>query len=279
MINKKATFANLVVKYGNENLLDYKELFTSALMIDTKYRKYGLSTYRFMDVNLELVDSTKPLSAVMYGRFVKDTQYVREQVLADGKLVPDEQSLQVALSSYFCIFLADHRMAYVPETRNAPQLDAFASTLEHFLRREFTSLIDATYKKEKTQNPKFTRANAIRGRVPPIVHIVPLPSKQSVREFVGRFEKINSITVSLISRNNEISKGLFQSIVNEIEPTGAYTAKLVATGGSSGLNIAGTTVFVEDTTESGYEDVTLKGTDRDGNALKGGNDEYKLRKV
>ncbi|CAN1497006.1 hypothetical protein MCELHM10_00379 [Paracoccaceae bacterium] len=276
MINKRATFANLVVKFGRENLLDYKELFTSALMVDTKYRKYGRSLYRFMDVKLQLADPNDPLSVVIFGRFVKDTEYIREQVLADGKLVADEKALPVALSSFFCIFLAEHRMAYVPEVRNAPPLDAFASTLEHYLRKEFTSLIDSVYREQKAQNPKFTRANAIAGRVSPVVHIVPLPARQSVREFVSRFEKITSMTVTLIHRNNEISRGLFQAIIKEIEPTGAATAKLVATGGTDGLDIEGTANFVEETTESGYENVTLKGIDKDGSVLKGGNEEYKL---
>lgn len=276
MINKRATFANLVVKFGRENLLDYKELLTSALMVDTKYRKYGRSIYRFMDVKLQLADPKDPLSVVIFGRFVKDTEYIREQVLADGKLVADEKTLPVALSSFFCIFLAEHRMAYVPEVRNAPPLDAFGSTLEQYLRKEFTALIDRIYRENKAENPKFTRVNAIAGRVSPTVHIVPLPARQSVREFISRFEKINSMTVTLIRRNNEISKGLFQEIVKEIEPTGAVTAKLVATGGTEGLDINGTADFVEETTESGYEDVTLKGIDKDGGVLKGGNEEFKL---
>lgn len=276
MIDKRATFANLVVKYGQQSLLDYKELFTSALMIDTKFRKYGHSIYRFMDVKLQLADEKNPLSVVVFGRFVKDTEYTREQVLDGGKLIPDEQALPVALSSFFCIFLANHRMAYVPEVRNAPPLEAFATTLEHYLRKEFTALIDSIYKEQKRQNPKFTRANAIAGRVSPTVHVVPLPSRQSVREFVGRFEKINSLTVNLLYRNNEISKGLFQAIVNEIQPTGATTAKLVASGGPDGLDIDKTADFVEEATESGYENVTLKGKDKDGGALQGGSEKYKL---
>lgn len=167
-------------------------------------------------------------------------------------------------------------MAYVPEVKNAPPLDAFATTLEQYLRKEFTSLIDSDYREQKAKDPKFTRANAIAGRVSPKVHIVPLPTRQSIREFVSRFEKINSLTVTLIQRNNEISQGLFQAIVKQIEPTGAATAKLVATGGADGLDIEATAGFVEETTDSGYENVTLKGIDKDGSALKGGNDEYKL---
>jgi hypothetical protein len=276
VIDKKATFANLVVKYGEKNLLDYLDLFASALMVDTKFRKYGRSTYRFMDVKVELVDSKDPLSVIMYGRFVKDTEYTREQVLANGKLVADEMALPVALSAFFCVFLANHRMAYVPEVRNAPPLDAFSSTIEHYLRKEFTTFIDKIYKREKESNPKFTRANAMRNHVSPTVNVVPLPAKQSIRDFVSRFHKINSLTIGLIKRNNEISKGLFQAIVNELEPTGANTAKLIASAGDDGLNIDATAKVVEDTTESGYENVTLKGVDKDGNVLKGGNEEYKL---
>lgn len=104
MINKRATFANLVVKFGRQNLLDYKELFTSALMVDTKYRKYGNSIYRFMDVKLQLADPKDPLSVVIFGRFVKDTEYVREQVLADGKLVADETVCQLHFLHSFPFF-------------------------------------------------------------------------------------------------------------------------------------------------------------------------------
>ncbi len=122
MIDRKATFANLVVKFGSKNLLDYKEIFTAAIMVDTNVRQYGNSYYRFLDPRVALLDPGDPMSLAIYGRFVKDTEYSREQIMLDGKLVPDETRMSVALSAYFCIFLAEHRMAYVPETKNAPPL-------------------------------------------------------------------------------------------------------------------------------------------------------------
>lgn len=276
MIDKKAAFANLVVKFGTLNLLDYKEIFTSAIMVDTNVRQYGSSLYRFLDPKISKLVDDDPLSVAIYGRFVKETEYSREQIMLDGKLVQDTERMSVALSAFFCIFLADHRMAYIPETRNAPPLDAFAVTLERFLRKAFSAQIEKDYRLGKEENPKFTRANAIAGRVSPTVHVVPLPARQSIEDFVARFEKINSISVALISRNSEMTRGIMQAVISAIEPTGADSAKLVATGGGEGLDLANTAVFVKDTAGSGYEDVTLRGVDHDGNKLKGGNEEFRL---
>ncbi len=216
------------------------------------------------------------MSTVLFGRFVKDTEYTREQVLEGGKIVADVQSLPVALSSFFCIFLAEHRMAYVAETRSAPTLDVFAKTIERLLRKEFTKFIEKIYREEKAQNPRFTRANAFARHVPPTVHVVPLPAKQSIRDFVGRFENIRSLTINLIERNNELTRELFGALVDTIVKTKPVSAKVVANGGNKGLDVAATTDLVVNTTEFGYEDVVLEGKDKDGNKIKGGNEEFKL---
>ena len=112
----------------------------------------------------------------------------------------------------------------------------------------------------------------------PSVALVPLTARESIEAFVGRFSKIDSLTVYVVKRNQDLDGGsLFEALVNKSEKMEASSARFVVNGDKDeGLNIENTTDFVSQTTEGGYERVSLRGMDQNGDVLKGTNEDFKL---
>lgn len=277
MVRRVAQFANLVVKFGKDDLLDHSAIVLRAFLNDTHIRGYGRTHYHFLDVSLEKADPNDASSLVVVGRFVKNTVLEREQILAGGKLLADHQEIESAPSSAFLLVLKTHRMIFVQETKFAPTLSEFESTLRRFITKEFEENLRKVYEHEKAQNPKYTWKDARRANPAPSVSVVPLTSRSSISNFISRFSKIDTLSIPLIDRNSDFDAGAaaanFQRALSPMEPRRAVTKVY---GGEDGLGISETEEFVKKTTESGYENVTITGLDRAGNKLKGNNDSYKL---
>jgi hypothetical protein len=278
LAKNQISFANLSVRFGEKELLDYKEIVTRAFLNDTNIRSYGKTSYFFFETEMYWANENDPLSLVIAGRFVKDTVLTREQILKDSDLVLDHQSIRSSPSAFFVFFLADHRLAYMPETANPPTLSNFEATIERFIKDEFARFLKEWRDAQREKIPNYTWNMAYRDHVPPAVNLVPLTSKDSIAQFVAKFSKINALTVHLIERNQDIDGGnLFERLTKKSEPLEPTSAKFVVQAGKDGLEIDETKGFVQETTEGGYERVALRGEDQNGAELKGSNDEFNLR--
>lgn len=278
MPNYKASFANLSVRFGKKELLDYKEVVTRAFLNDTNIRSYGKTNYFFYETELYWADEDDPLSLTIAGRFVKDTILTREQILEGNSLKKDNQSLRSTPSAFFAFFLADHRLAYLPETSHAPTLSNFEATISKFIKQEFAEFLDEWRVEQRKKKPNYTWKMAYDDHVPPSINLVPLASAESISIFVARFSKIDTLTVHLIDRNQDVDGGnLFERLIKKSEPLDPTSAKFVVRGGKEGLEIDETREFVQHTTEGGYERVALKGEDQQGNDLRGSNDDFHLK--
>jgi hypothetical protein len=271
-------FANLSIRFGEKELLDYKKLVTGAFLKDTYVRKYGRSSYHFLDTQMGLIDKNDPMSAAIWGRLVKETILEREQFVADGSLVQDRQSIESAPTSFFTFFLADHRLAFFPETKFAPTLGNLETTVRSFVQNEFKAWSKKIYKDAKKEDNSYTWKTFYTDHVSPSIALVPLTAKESIEAFVGRFSKIENLTVYVVKRNQDMNGGaLFEALVKKSEDMDATSARFVVSGAKGeGLNIDSTADFVSQTTQGGYERVALRGTDQNGDVLKGTNEDFKL---
>lgn len=271
-------FANLSIRFGDKELLDYKELVTGSFLKDTYIRKYGNSSYHFLDTKIGLTDPDDPMSAAIWGRLVKETTLERDQFVQAGKLVKDQQTLESAPTSFFAFFLADHRLAFVPETKFAPTLGNLETTVRKFVQMEFSFWAKAQYKDAKERNIAYTWKTFYETHVPPSISLVPLTAKESIEAFINRFSQINSLTVHVVKRNQDMNGGaLFEALVKKSEDLKASSARFVVNGvNGEGLDIPKTTDFVSQTTAGGYERVALRGLDGSGCILKGTNEDFKL---
>ncbi|MEP1954112.1 MAG: hypothetical protein ABJJ26_04180 [Algoriphagus sp.] len=218
------------------------------------------------------------MSTVIAGRIVKDTKLRREQVLQGKTLVEDHQTLASTPSAFFCVFLADHRVAFVPETSFPPTLKNFEAAISLFVKREFKKFTDKIYYAAQESGERITRADVYNDHVPPSISLVPLTSKQSIDQFVSRFQTVKKLTVHLVERNQDYDgKSVFERLLEDTEPMDPSSAKYEVRGSKEGLNLNETKEFISETTEGGYERVTLMGSGHDGETITGTNDEFKLK--
>lgn len=271
-------FANLSIRFGDKELLDYKELVAGAFLKDTYIRRYGRSSYHFFDTKIGLIDGSDPLSLAIWGRLVKETILEREQYFQDGSLVQDKRFLESAPTSFFVFFIADHRIAFVPETKFAPTLGNLESTVRKFVQNEFSNWAKLIYRREKAEDQEYTWKKFYKEHVPPSVALVPLTARESIDTFMKRFSKIESLTVYVVKRNQDMDGGaLFEALVQKSEEMGASSARFIVNGSKDeGLDVKNTADFVSETTKGGYERVALKGVDHNGDILKGTNEDFKL---
>lgn len=271
-------FANLSIRFGDKELLDYKELVVGAFLKDTYIRRYGRSSYHFFETGIGLIDENDPLSLAIWGRLVKETTLEREQYFSDGSLVQDKQSLESAPTSFFVFFVADHRVAFIPETKFAPTLGNLESTVRKFVQNEFNAWAKDVYKEVKAKDPAYRWQDFYEQHASPNVALVPLTARESIEAFVERFSKIDSLTVYVVKRNQDFDGGaLFEALLNKSEEIGASSARFVVNGSKDdGLNLGKTAEFVSETTEGGYERVALRGVDQNGDVLKGTNEDFQL---
>ena len=271
-------FANLSIRFGTKELLDYKELIVGAFLKDTYVRKYGRSSYHFFETKIGLIDQDDPMSAAIWGRLVKETTLEREQFFSDGSLVQDLQSLESAPTAFFVFFLADHRLAFVPETKFSPTLGNLETTVRKFVQNEFNSWSKKVYKDAKEQESSYTWKSFYKEHAQPTVALVPLTARESIEAFIARFSKIESLTVYVVKRNQDMNGGaLFEALLDKSEEMEASSARFVVNGDKEkGLDIEHTTNFVSETTEGGYERVALRGMDQYDDVLKGTNEDFKL---
>ncbi|WP_340270550.1 hypothetical protein [Sulfitobacter pontiacus] len=275
----RAEFANLVVKYGDKGMLAEPKLLGAAFFADPLIRRLSKKSYHFIDVDMAMLDENEPESICIFGRFVKDIDLERDQILENGKLVSNHRLMPSAPSSLFFVFPARHRIIFAPETRFAPTLSEFRSTFYSFLKDAWRKEIRRQYDEINKIEKRSKTWSELKKEFPaPDVRLVHLTSPSSVDKFVQRFDIINKMTIAVIERNNEWDRSdSLADIKKALQPAKPDVAKIVATGGKKGLKKKGTAKVVKAATKAGYEEVTLQGKTPDGTTLIGSNDDFKLR--
>ena len=84
------------------------------------------------------------------GKFIKNTIISREQFENDkGEIVIDPKGLASAPSSLFVLMLNSHRLLFVHETKDAPNIHNLKSTIISFLRSELNKYSSSLEEEEK----------------------------------------------------------------------------------------------------------------------------------
>lgn len=276
-MQRKIQFANLVIRFGEKELLDYAAVVSRAFLNDTNIRKIKSGSFFFFETSVWRLVENDPMTTVISGRFVKDSFLKREQVYSSSGLKEDHQRIQTSPSSFFVLFLADHRIAISPETEYAPTISNLEATIRRFVKSEFKEFIDKLYKEENSEGRKVTKVTLFSEHTPPSVNLVPLTSASEISAFIDKFQKIEKLTVRLIDRNQDVDGGnLFERLTERTSPLEPTSAKLEVRGTGEGLDREETKSFVKETTDGGYEDVSLIGTDGSGARLAGSNDDFRL---
>jgi hypothetical protein len=269
---------NLICKFGQSNLMDYFDEVVLPAFTDSKLkRKYGKTNYFFDKVSLVTVQGR----VLLAGRIIKDALLEREQVYEEGKgLVADFGEMRSSPSSVFVLILDVHRVLYVKETKFAPTLDNFKSTLEKFLKIKHLEFIDALQERKKEdEGTRVAKAVLMGEHFPPSLDVIPLTSAQDIESFVRQYEVLRSVVYKFSARNDEHdNEGFFEAVQRQKDEVGSISTE-VKHANKEGLDKEHVISEVRAATAQGNQKVTLSGVDSSGVKLRGDNSSFQLKAV
>lgn len=266
---------NFVCKFGSKNLLDYFEsVVYPAFSDDTLVRKYSETKYFFDKVELITIDGR----VLLVGRFIKDMILEREQVYKQSQgLVEDYEELQSSPSAIFVLVLDVHRLIFLKETKFAPTLDNFKSTIENFIKAKHKVYIDELAEQSKADGKRITKKKLLVEHFPPTLDIIPLTSARSVEDFIRQYEILSSVTYKFSDRNDELdNEGFFRAVQRQKDEVGSRTTTIKHSS-PEGLEKEAVIEEVQAATVQGNQRVVMVGTDSSGNTVRGDNNDFQLK--
>lgn len=275
------SFANFVLKFGEEKaLLDYaKDVVIPAFTDDKLIKNYSSTSFYFYEAKLEVLsdDAEEPTLAIT-GRFIKDTKLKREQIFDPEKgLVKDEAVLRSCPNAYFMLVLNDHRLIYLPETKNAPGFGVFKNTAIEFIRIKHNEYVTKLKEDPARNGEKTTKKILIQQHPKPTLEILPLISSDAMDAFVDRYETLKQIDFRLIRPNEEIdTQGLLTDVRNHLGRDLKATSTKITTSNPKGLDKSTAREKLKDAADSDNREIILSGIDQSGNQLKGDNESFKV---
>lgn len=268
--------ANFVCTFGNDHeLIDYvEEIVIPAFFSDTLVRTYGDTTFYIYEPQWIDLGSDGQSDLAIIGRFVKDTLLKREQIIDNGKLLGDYDEMQSAPSAFFVLMLRDHRLLYFAETPFAPDLGAFGSTMQIFMRRVWrqhlqdlhgNSDLQKTHKELRAENPM------------PLLNVMPVAKSGRIEKLMENFSRIERIRFRLIRPNQETDASeVFQSVRDRFQPL--KPARIdVNIAESEGLDKSESISAVKEAAAGLNTDIVVSGVDDEGNRIKADNNEFALK--
>lgn len=274
-IQKNLEMVNFVCKFGDADLLDlFAEVVYPAFFNEDNKRKYRGSDYYFK--NVELLDlgedplGSKKLLAIT-GRFIKNTELSREQFENEqGELVRDALGMPSAPSAIFVLMLNSHRLLYVAETKYAPNLNTFKSTVTSFLNKEKNKF----YKTLDKEQQAIFKLNFDS----PEITITPLSTEKSVFEHLEQFEKIRKVKVTLNDRNSEFNAS---KMFDDLHKAGTKMNSVTSVEFKNlkeGLDKTETPKEIAAALKQDNQIVKVEGITKEGENLTLSNEDFKLAK-
>lgn len=268
---------NLVIKFGEHlNLLDMlSEVVLPAFFDSTLVRTYSDTSYLFYKAEFLEVDK-EPLIA---GRLVKDTVLEREQLLKNGELHEVTGTLPSSPSSLFVLLLGCHRLLFVREHRGSPSMDNFRTTLSRFLKKCHRKFLEAKAKQpDAVTGEKPTMKDLVRMFPYPHVDLTPLGTHESIKSFLQKFKRIETVTAHLLETNSEIDNdGMFKSLRQSQKRMRSVRTSLHYENKKQGLNPTETEEQLTTLSKQGNHSMKVTGVDSSEEWLEGNNDSFKVK--
>ncbi len=276
---KEAMFANFILKFGDQDLLDYlSEIVVRAFTDDTLVSRRRGSSFYFLDVELLTLTEGGGDWAIA-GRMVQDTVLRRTQVYEEGRgLVHDEATLRSSPSAFFVLTLDDHRLIYFAETQSAPSLSSFKGTILDFIKRKYKKLSDAEYGRlNENADRRVTRAQVEEIHPTPSLSIVPLTNAEGIAAFLARYSVIRKLEIVVHKPNKEVDGAEAVSNLQALRRQLGSDKGKFSTVEREGLDPRGTMEVLEDVTGSPNVDTNLSGLDHEGDKLEGSNEDFSVK--
>lgn len=270
--------SNLVCRFGPKLVLnDLLEEVVIPAFFRVNARDFGETQFFFTEQTFGYLKEGDIDSLALHCRFIKSTVLRRHQVYSPSKgLVTDEKSIESAPSAVAILLLKSHRLLYVREVPHAPAPAQFGTTLKHFLRLSMSAFQNERYQAERQAGSKVTK-KAIKARYPsPEVDVIPVVSSESLKHFVNRFKSLNTLKFEIAPTNSELDNSEFFKMLRESKSNVASKTTVIQHHNPNGLNKAQCVSTVE-AAKQGNAHIYMKGTDSNGDELKGNNENFSVR--
>jgi len=288
---KRLEFGNFTLTFGSQKVL--LDLFEEVVMPSFHEMKYtrqlkGKGEYFFIDtqvLKLGLDDNNSPIFG-LFGRIIKNTKLSREQIFnRDKGLVADKDELETAPSSVFLLILNNHRLIFCKEVPGAPTIQNFESTCSLFLRKSHTSFIKKLVDQNKSDVKqkgikRITKKTFLEESPFPNLRITPLSDKETLQNFVDRFQKLEKVSIKLLPTNNEdIDNDDFWNNLDQTRQNMNSKNARLEFSNSEGLDKS--EAYDQSQTASALANSSIKfsGYDDDGDSLRGNNEDFNLTVV
>jgi len=273
--NLELEVANFVCRFSDKEFLNDRlnDVIFPAFKSDAKRISRG-SEYFLINQNLVFLGAKEDFNSLgICFQFVKNTTLKRHQVYTEsGEIILDEQEIRTAPTSLGILLLNSHRLLFVRQVPFAPTLQQFGSTIKERInnvvsqRQQLLLLKNSSLKKDQ-----LDIAEPI-----PEININPIPSKEGLKRFINRFEKLTTLKVELIPINNEIENdGFFDEVRDKKDDVGSSKTTVSHTN-PNGLKKEGCLRHAE-AAKQGNLKVSMKGKDKNGDDLKGDNEDFSVR--
>ena len=270
--------ANFVCRFGSTLVMnDLLEEVVLPAFFRQDERSYSGTKYFFTDQAFEYLTGTDINSLSLRCRFIKSTVIRRHQTYSPSTgVVQDEKSLDTAPSALAILLLKSHRLIYMREVPGAPSPAQFGATFSHLLRLSMTSYRNHLYQQGVSGTKKVTKASLAKKFPNPDVDVIPVVSKESLGDFVKRFETLNTLKLELAPTNSELDNSEFFRMLRQSNEKLSSQKTTVQHQSSSGLNKKECVRQVE-AAKQGNLRVAMRGVDTNGDELKGNNENFSVR--
>lgn len=285
---KKVEFANFTCNFGDTlNMIDLFDEVVFPSFSEKKYhRSVRGSDYFFIDTQLV---KQKDLEGKTYigiaGKIVKNTKLKRDQIYSpQNGIIEDHEELESAPTSMFVLILNNHRLVFVKEVPGAPGLQAFGATCSKFFREQHTKFIDESFKSNndnsalKKEPKHITKKDLIKKYPHPSLRVTPLTDSKGLHEFIGKFQKINKLVITLLPTNNEDinNDGFWNDLDDTRDKMGSKKARIDFANNKDGLETQEVLKQSGFATKLANSEIRINGFDKHGGTLKGNNKDFSL---
>jgi len=269
--------ANFICRFGDAVLLDLLDEVVLPAFFSDEIRTYMETEYFFTDQSFRYLTKNDVSSLALCCRIVKNTIIRRHQVYRKEKgIVPAPQSLESAPSAVAVLLLQSHRLLYVREVPSAPSMTVFGSTFSKFMKSTVMAYRQSLYEERKKAGKKPKKKDINVEIQIPDVSVVPVVNNESLKEFVARFDVLNSLKIEVAPTNNELdNEDFFKSLRLRKTEVGS-TRTVVQHANANGLDKKGCLKQVQ-AAKQGNVLIEMKGKDDSGDELKGNNEAFSVR--
>ncbi|WP_143006218.1 hypothetical protein [Limimonas halophila] len=245
---------------------------------DKLFRQYGEENIYFI-YEPELVYLSKEDDIVgIWGTFVKDSLLQRSHTYDSQEGIREEPtSLEAATFAQFLLILNNHRLIYLPMTRDAPSLQNFQTTIKKFLNIKHDEFLRTEKHRLNEQSQRATIKGLAHIHPKPTLDVEYLVSKRALSVYLDQFQKLQSLTIRVMDTNQEAEYSDLIDDIRELSKPINPDRTQLSWANSEGLNIDHVREPVDAFAHGEKVHMTLKGQGHEGTKMQVDNEKLRLK--